>query len=194
MNLYKKYQNIIKCLTEYRKYTLDKNETFLDYDEFNNKIQLITYIKHKLYDKDNNEIIAYIFDKDTKFMNYTTDFKKIIDKHKNSTILLFTNDPLNIYLQKTVKKNNSNIYVYLHKHFVMELVKGPFCSKHEILSKEETNKVCFQLMAHGHRLPTISVNDPQCIWIGANVNDLIKITSESELTGESIKYRIVVPE
>lgn len=44
-----------------------------------------------------------------------------------------------------------------------------------------------------HLLPKIFENDPQMVWIGAKVGDVIRFTCLSEVTIESIGYCIVVP-
>jgi len=75
----------------------------------------------------------------------------------------------------------------------MEISKAPLCSPHRILSIEETKTVCDDLKAHGHFLPAISVEDPQCFWLGAQVNDIIEIESVSDISGKAIRYRIVIP-
>jgi DNA-directed RNA polymerase subunit H (RpoH/RPB5) len=41
-------------------------------------------------------------------------------------------------------------------------------------------------------LPKIFEDDPQMIWIGANPGDIIKSVFLSEVTIESINYRIVI--
>jgi DNA-directed RNA polymerase subunit H (RpoH/RPB5) len=41
-------------------------------------------------------------------------------------------------------------------------------------------------------LPSISIMDTQCIWLGAKLNDIIEIERLSESTGLSMYYRIVI--
>jgi len=76
----------------------------------------------------------------------------------------------------------------------MELNKGPLCSKHTVLSVSETKALCYGTMTHGHNFPTILESDPQNIWIGGRVNEIIKIEPYSENTGQSVHYRIVMPD
>jgi DNA-directed RNA polymerase subunit H (RpoH/RPB5) len=193
--LFDKYANIQLFITKYRKYSLiDGN--FLDFSEFKNKIQLMGYVSHELEHKETDrKIDIYLFKKDSKFIKTTTEFNKLLYRYNEPReIILFTKDRLSIYLKKAVKKHhNLTIYNYLHKYFIMEMNKGPLCSKHTILSIEEAKDVCFDLMTHGHKLPAIYVDDPQNIWIGGKINDIIKIEAFSELTGKTVRYRIVVP-
>jgi DNA-directed RNA polymerase subunit H (RpoH/RPB5) len=120
----------------------------------------------------------------------------LLDKYKqeDNYIMVFTKEPLSVYIKKAIKQYPLlHIQNYLYKHFTMELNKGPLCSKHTILSPEDARKVCFELMTHGHKLPSISVDDPQNIWIGGKINDIIKIEAVSEITGTCIRYRLVTP-
>jgi DNA-directed RNA polymerase subunit H (RpoH/RPB5) len=83
----------------------------------------------------------------------------------------------------------------MHKYFSIEISKGPLCSKHVILSNNEVKDLCSrELIIHPLSLPSISINDPQNIWIGGELGEVIKILSISEITGETIRYRIVSPD
>jgi DNA-directed RNA polymerase subunit H (RpoH/RPB5) len=42
-------------------------------------------------------------------------------------------------------------------------------------------------------LPKIREDDPQCIWIGAKIGDIIEITSPSYITHLYKTYKVVVP-
>lgn len=197
--LYEKYENIQLFATspEYRNYTLIEDK-FYDYETFKNKMQIIGYVQHKFKDpKHQRNIDIYLFKKDSKYITSTSDFKKILDKYeKDQTvyIIMITKEELNVYRRKSIKQYaHLNVKNYLHKHFIMEMNKGPLCSKHSILSPEETRKVCYDLRTHAHKLPAIYESDPQNIWIGGEVNDLIKIESNSEITGIRVGYRIVTP-
>jgi DNA-directed RNA polymerase subunit H (RpoH/RPB5) len=107
---------------------------------------------------------------------------------------MITKEKLSIYIEKTiVRYTDLKIDNYLHEHFIIELNKGPLCSVHSVLSIEEGRAVCMELMIHGHKLPAIFINDPQNIWIGGKINDIIKIDAYSEITGKTVRYRIVTP-
>lgn len=197
--LYEKYLNIQLFATKYRNYELLKDK-FDSYDDFKNKMQTFEYVLHTFNDPKNkgpnNTIHLYMFKHDSKFISLTTQFKKILDRHSTdkTTIIMITKEELNIYRKKSIKLyTNLKIKNYLHRHFIMEMNQGPLCSKHTILTQLETRAVCFDIMAHAHKFPAIFESDVQVIWIGGEVNDLIKIEAISEITGLSIHYRIVTP-
>ncbi len=67
--------------------------------------------------------------------------------------------------------------------------------KYEIMSKEQIDKELWVNYAKidTMMLPKIFENDPQMVWLGATVGDVIKFTMLSEITIESINYCIVIP-
>lgn len=195
--LFEKYKNIQLFALKYRNFT-DVNPKFLEFEEFKNKIQTNGYIQHNFNNpRTNSPIDIYLFKVDSKFITSTINFKKILEKYDSKTkhdIIMITKEELNVYRRKSVRQyKNLNVKNYLHKHFIIELNKGPLCSKHTLLSKNEVKTLCYDLMAHGHKLPAIFADDPQCIWVGGEINDIIKIEAKSEITGKTIRYRIVTP-
>jgi len=147
-------------------------------------------------------------EKKRKFLEtYLTDDH---DKKKNKMIKILANDKVSLdailitkhelttYCLRGIKSKNDkinlNICNYLHKHFLIEISKGPLCGLHEVLSKQEANILCSQqIMTCRSKLPYIIITDPQLIWCNAKVGDIIKININSELTAKSLRYRIVVP-
>lgn len=142
-------------------------------------------------------------------------FKKYLDSRKiqNSKILTYAKSNLNVvlitkkelstYIRKKIIDINSKLIAtksttqyhnYLHKHFLLNITKGAMCSPHSILTKDEMLKLCSrELMIHPLSLPSILINDPQVIWIGAEIGEIIKIEANSEMAGKAIRYRIVTP-
>ena len=196
-NFYEKYINIQKFITIYRKYKLD--DKFLDLTEFKKVMQFDQYIKHKCTDVANGKIVyIYIFHEQCKYIKTTPLFKRLMDKIPNepADIIIISKLELSIYINKSILKYKSlTYYNYLHKYFALELSKGPMCSEHEILSNTYVRNLCAnELIIHPLSLPSISINDPQNIWIGGTLGQVIKITSISELSGKVIRYRIVSPD
>jgi DNA-directed RNA polymerase subunit H (RpoH/RPB5) len=195
--LYEKYLNIQKFITEYRKYTTKIK--FSDFATFKKTMQMDQYILHKCVDTTlERDVFIYLFTGNSRFIKTTPQFKRIMDKTSDdpADVIIITKEPLSIYINKAlVKYPHLNVFNYLHVHFNIELSKGPLCSKHTILSTNEVRTLCSQdLVIHPLSLPSISINDPQNIWIGGKLGQVIKIESISEITGKSIRYRIVAPE
>ena len=64
--------------------------------------------------------------------------------------------------------------------------------KYEILTQEQIDNLK-KWFIDPNSLPKVFEHDPQMVWIGAKVGDVIKFTAMSEVTIESIGYCIVVP-
>jgi len=65
--------------------------------------------------------------------------------------------------------------------------------RHEVLSKEESEKVLKELGVKAWQLPRIAQDDPAIRGIDTEVGQLVRITRKSELMGEYVVYRLVVP-
>lgn len=63
--------------------------------------------------------------------------------------------------------------------------------RYTILSTEEVMKLK-EWFIDPEALPKVFENDPQMVWIGANVGDVIKFTYLSEITIEAIGYCMVI--
>ena len=195
--LFEKYRNFQKFVVDYRKYKLDGN--FLDYTTFKKTIQIDQYIQHKCIDvKRGKPIYIYIFRDNSKFIKTTQQFKRLIDKipEEPADVIIISKNELSVYINKALTKyTHLKIYNYLHKFFAIEIAKGPLCSRHSVLSNTEVRSLCSrELIIHPLSLPSISINDPQNIWIGGELGQIVKIESISEITGRTIRYRIVSPD
>lgn len=195
--LFEKYHNFQKFITDYRKYKLDGE--FLDYNTFKKTIQIEQYIQHKCIDtKRGRPVYIYIFRENSKYIKTTQQFKRLIDRlpEEPSDVIIISKNELSVYINKALSKyTHLKIYNYLHKFFAIEIAKGPLCSRHSILDNNEVRALCSrELIIHPLSLPSISINDPQNIWIGGELGQIIKIESISEITGRTIRYRIVSPD
>lgn len=195
--LYEKYINIQKFIVNYRKYTID--EKFLDYQTFKKTIQIDQYIKHKCVNVSKGRLVfIYLFRGNSKYVKTTPQFKRLMDKTSDepADIIIISKNELSVYINKALMKYpHLKVFNYLHKYFAIELANGPLCSPHTVLSNNEVRNLCSrELIIHPLSLPSISISDPQNIWIGGELGQVIKIVSISEITGKAIRYRIVSPE
>ncbi len=76
----------------------------------------------------------------------------------------------------------------------MEITKAPLCGHYSVLSEKETKELCKNtLFCNRLNLPRVYITDPQIIWIGAEIGQVIKIKCYSLISGYKIYYRIVYP-
>jgi DNA-directed RNA polymerase subunit H (RpoH/RPB5) len=190
---YEQYKNIY-VFGEMRKY--DTKDPLISKDAFRKAIQLQQYIRIGFINKLNgNPVYIYLIVKDSKYFKESQQLRRLLNKiNEPADVILITEAKFNTYGQAIVKSyKNLRIKNYLHENFALIVPKGPLCAKHTILNKEEV----FQLLNHDLHchlinLPKIYIEDVQCIWIGAEVGDVIKIESYSFITGATVHYRVVV--
>ena len=187
--LFEKYNNIQTCI---KKRNYETIEPFLDFQAFKKNIQSDTYIKIKCNDvKKGKNVYIYLFTETSIYINVTIQFKKLMSKlydNEPSVVLLITQLPISVYI-------NKSLIQFPQLTFFNYISKGPFCSEHIILLNDEVKNLCVnELIINPLGLPAISINDVQCIWIGAELGQVIKINAISEITGKTIKYRIVTPD
>lgn len=200
-SLYIKYQNIQKFIVDYRRYELE-NDAFYDLNQFTEKIQSLSYIKHTLVDRKNNtHVILFFFKEDSKYIKVSQYFRQFMEglersyDDKKIEVILIVKTPLVSHIKNSLLPQFNTrfpVHVYYHRVFTIEINKGALCSHHSILTPEEVNYLCsHELWVLPTDLPIIYADDPQCIWIGAKAGDVIKIDSLSDLTGKTLRYRYV---
>ncbi len=67
-----------------------------------------------------------------------------------------------------------------------------YVPKHEIILKQEAEKILKKYNCKPTELPLIFVNDPAILGLGVKPGDVIKITRTSPTAGTSFYYRYVV--
>jgi len=72
----------------------------------------------------------------------------------------------------------------------IDVAASKLVPKHELLSKEEEEKLLASLGIKKTQLPKIKVTDPQCKLLGAKIGDVIKIHRTD--MGPNFYYRRVV--
>ena len=124
------------------------------------------------------------------------EFKKLMNKVPNNIKHIY------IISEKEFSQQVYNVISSLYsQHIVMKLNNTMFeterpkhmlVSKHEILTRDEyDNLIKYSTIVNPLNLPKIRLDDTQCIWIGAESGDIIKITRRT-IIGESTNYRVVI--
>ena len=189
------YSNVRLFAEKWRKF--HPVDSALTHDAFRKIMQPNKYIKiDYVNNTSGKQVYIYLFAHDSKHALASQDLRKLIAKNKDESceIILITAQPLKVYANKVVKSfKNLEINCYLHKNFESEIPNGPLCYPHRIMSREEVNILLNnQLCCNLPNLPKILEEDPQCIWIGAKVCDVVEIIMVSDISGETIQHRVVV--
>lgn len=75
---------------------------------------------------------------------------------------------------------------------IIKVTNHIFQPKHEILSKDDAEKVLKKFNVKTNQLPYIMSNDKGLEDLDVRPGDIIKITRKSPTAGESVYYRYVV--
>lgn len=199
--LFTVYENVIKMITKYRKMELIDPQ--LSKDDFEKNIQVNKYIivnaRYLKESKINDISSFYILHHNEMITRKAPEFKKILDKISNNikNIYFISSKELSPHVYKIVisRSHQFNIKIYPHKIFAFELPMHDLCSRHEIMDEKDIAQLLLDLnLRSKYSLPRIIVgitkSDPQCAWIGAMPDDVIRITRNTT-NGESIMYRVV---
>ncbi len=194
-NQFTRYQNILTFAKDWRKYEVVSD--VLSTELFRDAIQRDEYVIIECNDlKKNRNVLIYLFEKNSKYSTSSQDLRKLLKKIKDPCdVILITYAAFNVYGRKAISTfKHLNIFTYLHVIFDLVIPHGPLCYPHRILSKEEVLNLCNEdLCCYLPNLPKIFDEDPQCIWIGAESGDVVEIKMLSDISGETIHYRAVVP-
>ncbi len=193
--LYEQYKNINIFAIEWRKFK-PNNTKFLDPETFRKNMQTNQYTKLDYMDNNGKPILIYLFTKESAYTSSSQKIKQLLSKIKDPSIVIFvTYQPLSQFSIKAIRTYKHIVAKnYLHENFACIIPNGPMCYPHQILTHKEINELINkELCCYLVNLSKIFVEDVQCIWIGAEIGDVLKITSYSDIAGEFISYRVVIP-
>lgn len=190
------YSNIVIFAEEYIK--LARRGSILNKNEFDKLMQTDEHVKLEYFnEREGKKVYIYLFAQNSRNFNNSSNFRRLINRLKNEPayVITVTHEPPKNYALRVIQSfKYLKIKTYIHDNFTIIIPKGPLCYPHRILTPVEVNKLLNEeLFCQLHNLPKISSNDPQIIWIGAEIGDVIAIESLSEISGISVQYRVVIP-
>jgi DNA-directed RNA polymerase subunit H (RpoH/RPB5) len=190
---YQQYKNLHIFARDWMKY--QTNDAELSSDNFRKQMQADQYVKLSYLNSNTSRpVLIYLLEKTSKYANSSQDLKRLLTKIKEpSDVILVSYEPLKTYAMRSIGLfTHLQVKCYLHENFALIIPHGPLCYPHRILSDEEVNRLLNdELNCYLVNLPKILQSDVQCIWIGAEVGDVIEITSLSDIMGESVTYKVV---
>jgi DNA-directed RNA polymerase subunit H (RpoH/RPB5) len=191
---FNRYKNIIIFAEEWRKYKIDN---VLGKEDFRKAMQSDQYVRLDCLDNRKDRVVhVYLFDKNSKYVLSSPDMKKLLKKIKDPCqLILITYQVLNVYHRKAIaSQKHLTVSVYRHEIFDLVVPHGPLCYSHRVMSRDEVIKLTNEdLCCYVINLPKIYDEDPQCIWIGAEVGDVVEIKMLSDIAGIAYQYRVVIP-
>jgi DNA-directed RNA polymerase subunit H (RpoH/RPB5) len=193
---FNRYINVVDFANNWRKYKI--NNTVLNEEAFRKSMHSDQYVRLDCNNvKKNIDVYIYLFDQESKYTKSSQDMKKILKKHKKECNLIFiTYKILNIYHKRAITaEKHLKVDIYRHEIFDLVIPKAPNSAEHRIMTRDEVLHLMNKdLCCYIVNLPKILESDPQCIWIGAEIGDVLEIRMLSDITGETYQYRVVIPE
>jgi DNA-directed RNA polymerase subunit H (RpoH/RPB5) len=189
------YLNVLVFAEEWRKFKITSKK--MTFEAFRTALYKDSYIKIECKDfAKSRDVIIFMFEAGSKYIISNQDMKRLLKYEPiGANVILISHDILTTYHRKYIAtERRLKIQSACYTNFAMILPNGPLCYKHRILSHAEilnlaNNSLCIPVLYW----PKIYDTDPQCLWIGAEIGDVLEITMYTDTAGEVINYRVVVP-
>jgi DNA-directed RNA polymerase subunit H (RpoH/RPB5) len=189
------YLNVLIFATEWRKFRVTSAQ--MEFEAFRAALYKDSYVRIDCQDTAGaRDVVIFMFSHDSKYIVSNQEMKKLLKEvPAGCHVLLISHDTLTTYHRKYIGiERRIKIQSAHYTNFSMILPKGPLCYPHRILSHAEilqlaNNELCSYIIG----LPKIYDSDPQCLWIGAQVGDVLEITMYTDMAYEVIVYRVVIP-
>jgi DNA-directed RNA polymerase subunit H (RpoH/RPB5) len=159
-------------------------------------LQFYSYIKIKAIGGQ-GEIMYVLLISDSILVSKSLEFKKILNNipEKEVQLVVISKEGLKTTVKKfLIRYAKKKLFIrnLLYAHFKVDVRENIMVPKHEICNAEETKQIMsdnkIERLAY---FPKIKNSDPQVLWAGGKVGQLIKII-RTDTTGEVIYYRIIV--
>jgi len=85
-----------------------------------------------------------------------------------------------------------NTEVFIESFFMINLMEYCGSPQYEVLTPEETTEFLTEYLVTRRKLCKMDVNDPASRYLRVQKGQIVRIIRPSEITGESIGYRVIV--
>ena len=180
---------ILPRFVEVRRWTqIDKP---LSEDEFDKSMRSKGFAVFSGKDVRGNPTSIVLTDQASSIPNHKDSFVRLIRQIKGK-IILISNRVLTTNNISVAAEHDVDIESHTYDRFAIDMTKAPHVPVHSIVTEEEAQELLSFLHKTRYDMPKILHTDTQVIWLGAKQGDLIRITRLSEVTGESLIYRVVI--
>lgn len=175
---------ILKIISSYNKNIFSIKDIEKKYNINLNNIPKITYI--------------LLLHNEGEYESKSINFKNLINsiKYPYTTIITISKEVLSTHVHKQLvelSNEKRKIFNYSYDKFKFIVNNHVLCSPHTILNSEEEEYLLNKILKIKKcNLPKIKLNDPQVIWIGGEIGNIVRIDRDSEITGKSIYYRVII--
>ncbi len=188
--------NIIKMLTNRKLLNvknLKENIDNLISQESDNDIYKIKLDYPEVYYDKKVENIYYVKLLNQKItgISKSSNIGDFIYSRKNNPKLIVVTGVTNKALQQ-LQEEFPNTEVFSEPELMIDLVSHVAVPKHEMLTEEETQIFLKDYLLKKREIPKMFISDPVSKYFNAKVGQIFRIIRPSEVSGQSIYYRIVI--
>lgn len=179
---------IIKMLT-YRKWLKQEklDENIIKIISINSDDNLY---KIKLDNYTNDSVIIKLLPQKVTGLNKSSIILDFIKTYKKEHKILVIDDITDKAKQQL--QNMPSMEVFNESFLMLNLVDYVSSPQYEILTSDESAEFLESYHVKKNKLPIIFNNDPAALYLYVKKGDILRIIRNSEITGKSIGYRIVV--
>ena len=199
---YSIYKNLFKYLKiiGFTPVTDAKKPVVQEKSDFIKTLQFYDYVKIKAVrsgEKKKKETMYVFLVSDMSLVSRSVDFKKMLNviSEKETHLVIVSKKGIKTPVKKFLSKYTSKkLYVkdLLYENFKIDIRKNIMVPKHILCTPSETKAILHhEKLTSTSQLPKIRISDPQVLWVGGAVGDVIKIVRYGK-RGEVPYYRVVV--
>ena len=194
------YFNIRKTTLEMiqdRGFKVSDEDLMMTYQDFSNRLEENQINIVALHQSSNLKgiYVHHILETKTFSKKDLLNLKLFMDENyptKEMTVIIITQDKPTPQIAKELLNDEFKLYeVFLTKMLMFNITHHELIPKHVVLTEEEAKKVIDDFDATKSQLPKLLPTDPIAKYYGMKTGTVCKIVRNSQMTGESIYYRIV---
>jgi len=160
----------------------------------NDDMEYILYLDNdKNYNTEilNKKIYIKIFDYKISSLNKTSPIGEYISKYDKEYKFIIVQD-INPKIEDTIiDKYLTQVEIFKFNELQSDITEHDFVPPHIVLTKEEGNNVLESYRARKRDMPLMKSNEAVAKYYNIKSGDVVKIIRPSQITGESIAYRLV---
>ncbi len=188
--------NIVKMLTNRKlldKNNLDKNISSLIQQESDNDVYKIKLDYPEVYYDKSTENTYYIklLNQKVSSIAKSSNIGDFVYDKKNAPKLIVVSGITNKAHQQ-LQEDFKYIEVFTEQELMIDLVSHIAVPKHEMLNEEETQIFLKEYLLKKREIPKMFISDPVSKYFNAKVGQVFRIIRPSEVTAQSIYYRMVI--
>lgn len=196
-NIYFKNRKTTLEMIQDRGFKVSDEDLMMTYQDFSNRLEENQINIVALHQSSNLKgiYVHYILETKTFSKKDLLNLKHFIDENyptKEMTVIIITQDKPTPQIAKELLNDEFKLYeVFLTKMLMFNITHHELVPKHIVLTEEEAKKVLDYFDSMKSQLPKLLPTDPVAKYYGMKSGTICKIIRNSQMTGESIYYRIV---